>query len=85
MYFIAEIGVNHNGSVDMAEKLIIKAKSAGAHAVKFQHFKADLLAQKNTPKVGYQLRSSDKNETHFEMLKKLEIRQTLLKTAKGGI
>ena len=74
-YIIAEIGVNHNGSVTLAKKLIDKAKAAGANAVKFQTFKAETLSKKNTPKVAYQKRSGNKKETHFEMLKKLELKE----------
>lgn len=73
MYLIAEIGVNHNGSVELAEKLIDAAAKAGADAVKFQHFKADKLASLQTPKVEYQMRTSDPAESHYAMLKSLEI------------
>ena len=45
-YVIAEIGVNHNGDINLAEKMIYEAKSAGADAVKFQSFHADQLASK---------------------------------------
>jgi N,N'-diacetyllegionaminate synthase len=72
-YIIAEIGVNHNGNIDLAKKMIIAAKKAGADAVKFQTFKAKYLASINTPKVEYQLNTSDPNESHYEMLKKLEL------------
>ena len=74
-YIIAEIGVNHNGSMLLAKKLIDSAKASGADAVKFQTFKAERLSKKNTPKVAYQKRSGSKNETHFEMLKKLELKE----------
>lgn len=70
---IAEIGVNHNGSLHLAKKLIRSAKKIGANIVKFQTFKAKSLALENTPKVSYQKKSTQKNETHFEMLKKLEL------------
>ena len=73
-YIIAEIGVNHNGSITLAKKLIDEAKFAGADAVKFQTFKAEKLSKKNTPKVAYQKKSGKKNETHFEMLKRLELK-----------
>ena len=59
-YIIAEIGVNHNGSMLLAKKLIDKAKASGADAVKFQTFKAERLSKKNTPKVAYQKRSEVK-------------------------
>ena len=73
MYIIAEIGVNHNGSKELAENLVNLAASCGANAVKFQHFKAEKLASKKTPKVAYQMETSDPVETHFAMLQNLEI------------
>ena len=70
VYIIAEIGVNHNGDINVAKKLIDKAKESGASAVKFQSYKAENLANKDTPKVKYQINNSeDKNESHFQMLK----------------
>ena len=71
---IAEIGVNHNGDLDLAKQMIIEAKNCGADAVKFQTFKAEDLVSLNTPKVGYQPATS-LNETHFEMIKRLELSQ----------
>ena len=73
MLLIAEIGVNHNGQVGIAELLIRKAAASGATAVKFQHFSAETLTTRHAPKVAYQLLAGDKNESHYEMLKKLEI------------
>ena len=71
---IAEIGVNHNGDINIAKKLIDKAKESGASAVKFQSYKAEKLANINTPKVKYQtINSEDKKESHFQMLKKYEL------------
>jgi len=72
-YIIAEIGVNHNNKISIAKKLISAAKRNGADAVKFQTFKAERLASLKTPKVAYQKRSGPKKETHYEMLKKLEL------------
>ena len=69
---IAEIGVNHNGCVDEAKKLVDQAKFCGATHVKFQLFNADRLVSKNTPKVPYQLQTTGQVETHYEMIKKLE-------------
>ena len=48
-YIIAEIGVNHEGSMGQAKKLIDLAKAGGADAAKFQSYKADMLASKNSP------------------------------------
>ena len=53
-YFIAEIGVNHNGDMALAKKMIRSAKSSGANAVKFQTFKAETLVSKDAPKAKYQ-------------------------------
>ena len=71
-YIIAEIGVNHNNNMNLAKKMITSCKNLGANAVKFQTFKADTLALKNTNKVPYQ-KNNNKNENHYQMLKKLEL------------
>ena len=71
-FIIAEIGVNHDGSVEKAIKLVDAAKSAGASAAKFQSFSANRLATEVTPKVEYQ-KIRDGQRTHFEMLKQLEL------------
>lgn len=72
-YIIAEAGVNHNGSLDMAISLIDAALDAGADAVKFQTFNADRLASKSAEKAAYQIRNTDEAESQHEMLKKLEL------------
>lgn len=72
-YIIAEIGVNHDGSYDKARELIDLAHGAGADAVKFQSFKAEDLARKDTPKVGYQIETTGTDTSHYEMLKALEL------------
>ena len=54
IYIIAEIGVNHNGDMKLAKKLIVAAKYTGANAVKFQNFTAEKLATKNSKKATYQ-------------------------------
>ena len=71
-FFIAEAGVNHNGSVKIAKKMIDVAKNSGADAVKFQTFKAKNLLIKNAPSMKHQ-KNFNKNISQFEMLKKLEI------------
>ena len=73
VFIIAEAGVNHNGSIDVAKKLIDEASNAGADAVKFQTFKAKDLVSKKAQKAEYQKRATDKKESQFDMIKKLEL------------
>ena len=54
VFIIAEAGVNHNGNIELAKKLIDVAVEAGVNAVKFQTFKAEKLVSKNTKKATYQ-------------------------------
>jgi N,N'-diacetyllegionaminate synthase len=70
---IAEAGVNHNGSMDNAFRLIDAAVEAGVDIVKFQTFKAEKIASKSAAKAIYQQQTTDKKESQFEMLKKLEL------------
>lgn len=72
-YIIAEAGVNHNGSLKMARQLIDVAVDAGADAVKFQTFKAQNLVSKSAPKAEYQVSTTGKEESQFNMLHKLEL------------
>ncbi len=73
---IAEAGVNHNGNLEMALELIDKAAEAGADVVKFQTFKAENLVSESAQKAEYQIsNTSDKEESQFAMLKKLEIKE----------
>ena len=73
VFIIAEAGVNHNGSMKLAKKLIDVAVESGADAVKFQTFKADNLVSKNTEKAEYQKKTTDASESQFDMIKKLEL------------
>ena len=72
-YFIAEIGVNHNGNMALAKRMITSAKKSGADAVKFQTFKASSIVTPKTPKVKYQKSTTNKKETHYEMIESLEL------------
>jgi N,N'-diacetyllegionaminate synthase len=78
-FIIAEAGVNHNGSIKKALKLIDVAKLSGANAIKFQTFKAENLTTDYAPKAEYQKYKSLKNETQFQMLKKLELTDAMHK------
>jgi len=73
VFIIAEAGVNHNGSIELAKKLIDVAVEANVDAVKFQTFKAEQLVSKNAQKAAYQKETTDASETQFEMIKKLEL------------
>jgi N,N'-diacetyllegionaminate synthase len=70
---IAEAGVNHNGSIDTAKKMINAAAEAGADLVKFQTFKTEDLVTQSAKKAQYQKESTDIEESQFNMLKKLEL------------
>jgi len=72
-FIIAEAGVNHNGDVNMAEKLIDAAKDAGADAVKFQTFKAESMVTRDAEKASYQKETTHRDESQYEMIKKLEL------------
>ena len=73
VFIIAEAGVNHNGSVDLAKQLIDAASISGADAVKFQTFKAENLVSKNAKKADYQKQTTNASESQFDMIKKLEL------------
>lgn len=70
---IAEAGVNHNGSLDLALKLCDAAKETGADVVKFQTWKTENLLTKNVKQADYQAQNTGKTESQFDMLKKLEL------------
>lgn len=71
---IAEAGVNHNGDIETAKKLVAAAAQAGADYVKFQTFKASKLVSKGAAKADYQnINTNNANESQLEMLKKLEL------------
>jgi len=72
-FIIAEAGVNHNGDVNLAKKLIDAAREAGADAVKFQTFKVEALVTESADKAPYQKESTGNRESQFEMIKKLEL------------
>lgn len=74
-YLIAEIGVNHNGNMSLAKEMINAAIASGADAVKFQTFKAETLVTKGTPKVRYQEATTIPDETHYQMIEKLELKE----------
>lgn len=75
VFIIAEAGVNHNGDMNLARKMIDAAVKSGADAVKFQTFKAETLAGRFAKKAAYQTKATDRNESQFEMLKNLELDQ----------
>ena len=73
VFIIAEAGVNHNGSIDLAKKLIDVASNSGVDAVKFQTFKAVNITTRKAEKAKYQKQATDIKESQFDMLKKLEL------------
>lgn len=70
---IAEAGVNHNGDIDLAKKLIVEAAAAGADLVKFQTFLAKNIISSTAPKAEYQKLTTDSGESQLEMIQKLEL------------
>lgn len=73
VFIIAEAGVNHNGSIELARKMVDTASKAGADAIKFQTFKAEKLVTRYAEKADYQRDASDEKELQISMLKKLEL------------
>lgn len=70
---IAEAGVNHNGSLELAKQLAREAKEAGADYVKFQTYRTENIVTHNAKKAEYQLKNTKQNDSQFSMLKKLEL------------
>ena len=78
VFIIAEAGVNHNGSIELAKKLIDVAVEAKVDAVKFQTFKTELCISKDAKKADYQVENTkNATETQFEMVKKLELSEDM--------
>lgn len=72
-FIIAEAGVNHNGSLEMARQLVDVAVQAGANAIKFQTFQSEKLVSPQAPKAHYQLQTTNTSESQLTMLKRLEL------------
>lgn len=76
VFIIAEAGVNHNGDIDMALRLVREAKRVGADCVKFQTFKAERVVTEEAPKAAYQLTTTSPGESQVDMLRKLELAES---------
>ena len=72
-FIIAEAGVNHNGKIELAKKLIDVAADAGVDAVKFQTFVSEEVVSINAPKAEYQKKNTDVSESQLDMIRKLEL------------
>jgi N,N'-diacetyllegionaminate synthase len=73
VYIIAEAGVNHNGSIELAKKMVDEAKAAGVNCIKFQTFVSEKIVSRNAGIAEYQKKLADANESQLAMLKKLEL------------
>lgn len=73
VFVIAEAGVNHNGSLAIAKRLIDVASKAGADAIKFQTFKAERMVCRDAAKAKYQINNTDNADSQYQMLQKLEL------------
>ena len=79
-FIIAEAGVNHNGDINLAKKLVDAAVEAGADAIKFQTFKAEDIATEQAGMAEYQKKNTGKEEGQIDLLKRLEFDERI----KGG-
>lgn len=82
-FIIAEAGVNHNGDVDLAKRLVDAAHEAGADAVKFQTWITEKLVAPDAPMAAYQKENLGNSQTQFEMLKSLELTQDQFRDLKS--
>jgi N,N'-diacetyllegionaminate synthase len=82
-FIIAEAGVNHNGDLALALKLVDVAVNAGADAVKFQTFRAESIATDEAPKAAYQLATTAAEQSQLEMLRQLELSKSAHHTLKS--
>lgn len=73
-FIVAEAGVNHNGDINLAKKLIDAAKNAGSDAVKFQAFRAERVVTKYAEKAKYQKETTSPNKPQYDMIKRLELK-----------
>lgn len=73
VFIIAEAGVNHNGNIEIAKRLIDEGAKAGVDAIKFQTFKAENLVTKSAKQAEYQVKNLNKETSQLQMLKKLEL------------
>jgi len=73
VFIVAEAGVNHNGSLDRALRLIDEAARAGADAVKFQTFRSEKVISRGAVKAEYQTKNTGSNESQLDMVRKLEL------------
>ena len=73
VFIIAEAGINHNGNMDIAKRLVDVAVHSGADAIKFQTFRTESLLTKDAPKAEYQRKNTGSGESQFEMLKAVEL------------